>query len=597
MKLPSSLQQSKHFSLVRVLGDHHLRPHGQTRALLFCADNKHFWSASDRLSLWSVETGELKREVAINASSIGLYKRSLLALDSRGMHLIGSSRSTKIHSPPRDGRCHYATFSDDGEALIAGSFTRRIWRADGTARKGSISGAGYQNEQLSPDGKSIFFFYRKPFLMTLSGKTLWILDIEIEILCANFLDPGTILATTRDGELLSLSAANGFIHWRKKLSDKRLLRPVSSARYIAVDDQENIYVLSHNGTLVKTIDGNKIADSHHIALSPNGEWLVVCDNREQLRIFRLPSGQEWLSKAGHSSRVVGLGWTSPNQVMSLAQDDPMVRRWYVTTGENTWMTELPGKGRAMQLSPDRQSFFVEWEHPGGIAQYELSTGDLIRQYQTPALLGAWGLSRDGQWLIAAVRDHTPPNASVYAFHLQDTTAQWTIPGNYYRRLKGLFFTHDNLSIWIFAGGSATRHTLNTGEQTLSCKPNYREEYDGAQLLRDGVTAIGNLSVLDDSGYFPEAAVRRWDIETNKLKWNRPEAYSQIHMSHDETWMVARGYQRFSLLSALKGKKLDEIDLHSLDDYITSTAMSSDDTMLAIGTDRGVILIYRVNPDI
>ncbi|CAH1802470.1 unnamed protein product, partial [Owenia fusiformis] len=97
-----------------------------------------------------------------------------------------------------------------------------------------------------------------------------------------------------------------------------------------------VYVGTDRGIRVYNLDGDTLSESetmskyffgeHVLNFSPNGEYLASADNKNQVRILKLDSGNEYLGK-GHSAKVNTIAWAPDSSRLATGSVDASIVIW------------------------------------------------------------------------------------------------------------------------------------------------------------------------------------------------------------------------------------------------------------------------------
>ena len=601
---------SKHLRRQTTLGSYHLKPRGQTRGFCMHPNNRTFWSLSSGLFLWDATTGELLHQNNIQAYAMAIQGESLLVANHKGLHQLNGSQQRTLHKPQTPFSA--AKFNQGASlALLSSGDSHRIWEPS-HAKSHRKRWEGRAAYLLPNNGGVLLFEHRltpsgeggtatnQHFIisMTPAQQERWRLEVPVWPVGAAFLSDSAIISFT-DGTLSGFALPNGASLWTLKLSEKSLHAPVASQKQrLVVDDGETIFLLQHAKPQTLTT-GVRISSDHLIGISPDGDWMVICEDDDRLRIFDLPTGSERFFGGGHTSKISGLSWINSKRLLSTSTLDPHVRVWDTDSGETSWMTELPKKHISrLAVSPDGQSFCVA-DGEGKIEHRDLEFGSLLGSYQAgrdaPHLLA---FSLDGAFLFAGVSAYSYEQQKVlYAWKPGQPNSEplWSSTGSRLSAPKDLSFTQDNKRLWVFASNEASLYEMETGKLAMKGTAHYGDNIEHAAILRDGTTAIGFIQELDPSGYYPETYFRRWNLETGKSAWSvRATITTPLLISRDETWAIRARFDELNLYWLDNGKTIDTLELAELHDTISCIALSPDDTRVAIGTERGIILVYQID---
>jgi WD40 repeat protein len=599
---------SKHLRRQRTLGSYHLKPKGQTRGFCMHPNNRAFWSLSSGLFLWDATTGELLNHNNLDAYAIAIQGESLLVANHAGLHQLAESQQRTLHKPQTP--FSKAMFNQDGSvALLSSGASHRIWEPS-HAKSHRKRWEGQEACLLPNNGGVLLFEHRPnraaegaPNLYCITAKTpaqqeRWRLEVPVCPIGAAFLNDNAIISFA-DGTLSCFALQDGASLWSLKLSERSLHTPVSAQRqHLVVDDGETIFLIQR-GKPQPIIEGVRIALDNQIGISPDGDWMVICEDSERLRIFGLPSGEERALGGGHTSKISGLSWINSRRLLSTSTLDTRVRVWDTDSGETSWMTELPEDHVSkLALSPDGQSFCVAYRE-GRVEHRDLEFGVLLGSYQVgrkaPNLLT---FSLDGALLFASVGDSGHAAETVlYAWRPGPNNSEplWSKEGGRSSVPSDLSCTRDNKHLWVFASNEASLHEIETGKLAMKVVARYGDNIKHASILADGMTAIGFITELDVYGYRMSTYFRRWNLETGKIAWSVPaNIAAPLLISRDEAWAIRARFDEITLYSLASGKTIDTLELAELHDTISYIALSPDDTQVAIGTARGVILVYQID---
>jgi WD40 repeat protein len=587
----SEAPSSKHLKLQRILGSHHLKPQGQTRGFCMCPDNKSFWSLSSGLFLWDATTGEQLDFIDIDACSMAIDDDSLLVMTEEGLFRVkGQEKNLLLNLDPPPWY-HKASFSRDASlVLFRHSLGHQLWsKSTGYYTKTWNAHYAY----LLPEGDGVLLFHVNEFGMNKSAIQVeslqqikhWQIIVDDRPNGAAFLSPNKVVISSFKGILYCIDLSNGKMDWKRKLSQHPLNTPVTSKKqHIAVDDGKTIFLIEH-GEVQSTISDLQIRASEQIAISPEGDWLVVYEQKVTLRIFDLPSKNERLSGGGHTSKITGLSWLNSEKLLSIAEHDKQVRLWDTKAGQTTWLAELPkDKAGKLALSPDGKSFCVAYSD-GFMEQRDLDFGSLLLSYRIETLPTAFTFSRGGAFLFASAK--RAGVEALYAWEMGKKKPRWVATGG---RLDLSLSKHDT-HLWAFSARQVTRYEVKTGKSDVSPMPS---EYKilHAAALQDDIAAVGFVQVTDQDGGIIANWLCRWTLDTGSMVWSqRGDFTSPICVSPSEKWLLHFDSIHVFLHSLLGGSLLDRLYLGSLNDSISELALSPDEKTVAVGTSRGLILLY------
>jgi WD40 repeat protein len=106
--------------------------------------------------------------------------------------------------------------------------------------------------------------------------------------------------------------------------------------------------------------------------------------------------------------------------------------------------------------------------------------------------------------------------------------------------------------------------------------------------------VGLLSSMDSNGYGYSNTIQRWDIDTQKTLWFKyTDPSLSLRASDYNRWGLYKSEDKITFFDLKTGVDLQTLSLQPLQDRVNSFSFSPDEKFLAIGTWRGVILLFSL----
>jgi WD40 repeat protein len=592
LKRLRSLFPQKYLALAHVLGSHDLKTQGPTKEVQISPDNKSFWTRAEALYQWDATTGHQIKYSQREARSFMIDGASLLAMTPKGLYRFGK-QSTLLQSLPLQSKLNAASFSRGGtHALVFGSNSCQVFELTSEKPK-SIAAFQWAHTYawLFPEADGILLYSLQTLtVVSLKREMRWVKRLEDTFGGAAFLS-ATQIVCSLGGKLSCLSLVDGKELWCITLSESLLNGPaVSQNQQIIVSNAEKIFLLSSDGSLLRSFDG--FSGLSQLAISPDASWMVACEHSSKLSIIDLPSGKERFLGAGHPSKINSISWLNATQFISNASYDKQARVWDAGSGETKHTLEVPSTHQGVLVAaPDGKSFFVNLLQE--IYHYDTESGELLGLYQAYKTLGNIYVSADGEQIYGLSY-----GSGIFAWKLGQAKPSWSIerpPASAgWENIFQLSMSQQTQSIWAFTSSYVYQYKASTGEELQRYSIKYQRSLLRVALSFDESFLVGHISELDRGDY--EEKLICWKLDDPKERWSqRSDKVKEIYLSKTDRWFLYLSVEgNLHVCSINDGEVFESIGLHSIRDGISCFAVSPDDKRVAVGTERGLILVFEIN---
>ena len=575
----------------RLLGGYELQPRGEVVALHASPDNRSFWVLTDTLSQWDAQTGRLLRANQLQGLSFATEGKALRVLQKSGLYRLGKN-NVPTFSFLKDQTFSAASFSRDTPRVLVYDRARcELLHAapEQSQRLQSFPNPG-ERAWLSPDGERMIFARQTTlFALTPNLEKLWSKTLDAKVEGVTFPNDQQLVYSA-GGTLGALNLSDGQARWSTRLSDGSLHAPVASqSQHLAVDDGERVFFLSPSGALLQTLSGLHISGRHALTLSPDASWVVVCERARRLTVFELPSGRERFIGSGHASALKDLAWLNADSLLSCADQDQQLRLWSASSGETTSIIELPASSQQNLLTaPDGKSFYMRRDHE--VQQHETSSGALLCRYQAPERISQLLLSEDGARLFALA------GYKLLSWEVGHEAPRWSVSTKQRERFLGSALGRSR-ALWTYSADKLSQYESSTGKVKQEYPIQYEHNMRCATLTRDERWVISFVSYLDKKGYYYQDLLRCWRLDDTSKQWEyylADTTLEQLDLAPGGSWFIAWDTDNgLTLRSTKTGRSFAGLSLDKLNDTLTCFAISPDEEHLAVGTARGVILLFDI----
>jgi eukaryotic-like serine/threonine-protein kinase len=405
---------------------------GAINQVRFSADGSIVGAAGalNRLFLWSVESGELLREIEVTGGvntvrslgfsndgsmvAAGLIHRDIVVCSVNDGRIVGRFGG---HTEAVSG----VQFRPDDELLLSSSWDRtlRTWR---TAEFESPAGTTIlahrdraRQTVFSPDGSLLAS-------VSIDGTiTLWDPDLARPIARLRHQNsPMHAVDISPDGRLIAAGCSDGVVRiWRtldgqlhrELLGHEMWIATVTfdptGKRIAAGSDDRTARVWN-----IETGEQQLVLAGHRdrvnaIHFSPDGSAIATGSRDRTVRLWDATSGAERYNLTDHEADVFDVLFSHDGRRLYSGSRDQSIRIWDVSTGRV--LEALAGHGQSitsLALSPDGSRLAAgSWY--GEIVLFDVETRDLIASIRAhESAIRSVAFSPDGRWLASASYDST-----------------------------------------------------------------------------------------------------------------------------------------------------------------------------------------------
>lgn len=489
---------------------------------------------------------------------------------------------------------------------------------------------------LQPQRKLLWFSATTP-------SKRWRKSLSSYPLLLECVSPSLGLVLFGDGSLVALDPQTGKEQWELLLPLKDPYRTkiafARQAERIAVITGKEVYFLSLEGGLLSSIECERSV--RKAALAPDASWMAVVD--DSLSLVSL-SQRELFLREGHGTGIVGLQWFGDSKrLLSAAQSEPAVRLWDCDAASSSVFLEARGDVSVLQLSPDESATFLLQRSQKEAALLSFDREGLAQEASRHLTkpLNSLTLSPDGAWLyfleqgphdlatekllghvegayndpfkeLRAQKSQTDRDAlllryRVVALSLTDPFAEPIQGDTYYQDPFGLQSSHRE-RLWVFCESKVASIDPFTGKQSeAGTLQEYRRDKNFLRLqegfvLQDQRTIISRVLVRGEEGL--RFHLCRWRLLDGAVEWTkflcqaddfRKRLPGRLWISSEERWGVTYDHDTIRFFSVVDGTLLHTLFLEEVsgEAQITTIEVSKDERRVAVGTARGVILLFRL----
>ncbi|HKA89234.1 MAG TPA: WD40 repeat domain-containing protein [Haliangiales bacterium] len=564
------------FRLVRVLGDYPRAHAAEINAIGVSPDGRTFATAGGdrRIKLWDAATGEALATLA-----------------------------------PAKGRCFELAFSPDGKRLAVASSTGvvTLWGVARAAPERALAGHGAPvlSAAFSPSGKLVATAGRDQTIRIWDAATgAETARAQLGAVRVTFRGEGTVLAAAADGALATIDARDGTF---------APPQPRGLAAPQAVFSGERLGV-ENAGVLAVGEATLRVGPATALALSPDASLALVGAPDGTLALWDVAAGTRRWKRRAHGAEVTAAAFTPDGARLLTASRDTTVAEWNLD-GEPA----LPPP-RGHQAAVDAVAFAAEdrlvsggsdgrlraWDPGTGAEEHVFSFGG-----------GAvWAVATSGGAVVAGTDDGR--------IHLVDLVRRRAIAAVMAHR-GGVFALAAAAGRVLSGGRDGSLRMWDLRLRRTRFSAGARAPAETVALTRDGKLAAAGfddrtarvyavprgdpLTRLRHDGLVLGAAfladrrlvtagedhvVQIWDLAARKATtlWTHPAAARAVAVA--DGLVVSAGADGSLLVGGGDGAP-DAADLSSAGDVGLALAVSPSGGRLAVGTKRGVILVYQRTP--
>jgi hypothetical protein len=193
--------------------------------------------------------------------------------------------------------------------------------------------------------------------------------------------------------------------------------------------------------------------------------------------------------------------------------------------------------------------------------------------------------------------HSGSDLVLFGWRTDEPGPRWLLrcPHTSWKSRRGaIFLTPEGDRLWVFVDHSVVEYEAHTGRELSCFRIPYGSHCESGVVLRDGQTLLGSVIWLDQTGYDYECYLRRWSGVTGRVEWEKRIGLfeEEVILSSDERWLLRKCYEDLVLHDVESGEAIDTVSLAL--DSLVSLSLSPDERRLAVGTDRGVVLIFTLD---
>jgi WD40 repeat protein len=319
--------------------------------------------------------------------------------------------------------------------------------------------------------------------------------------------------------------------------------------------------------------------------SPSGA-LVAVARMGRIRLLDAVTGRERSSVDGHEGAVTCVAISADGGVVASGGADGVVRVHEVGTGETAWTLEADGAvPNALEFLPDRAAL-RGCGSDGVLRRWDLTTGfeDDRRSFAPEELRGTRAAPEGSHTLV-----RTSGRVELWS-DLRSERVAWSLATGIrpagaacFCPVSGAVLVARCLSSdgtrWVVEAHDRESGRL-VGESTAPRGP---LAYLGATV--DGAVSVVNSADAVVTEEWGERRERRLPGATN---------LSHVEVSRDGRWLVGREGALVRLWRLGDAPtRAATVRVADFDDVATDVAISADGTTLAIGTQRGCVLVYAI----
>jgi WD40 repeat protein/serine/threonine protein kinase len=347
------------------------------------------------------------------------------ATDLRGIewgYLWHATKGDEVHLWAHPSMVACARFSPDSKRVASACFDGflRIW--DVSSRKMAMKlGRGIHDSHLntsfcfSPDGSRLASVHKDGILIIDPENSQIVRRLEVLPREREHLDTQTSLAYSPDGKWLVARLPVGIRVWDTADFQTTLLpidtmwRRTTFAPHgatLAVVSPANVIELWDIPAGKKVREFTGVSYPRSMAFSPDDEWLAAGNEKGELTLWELRTGQQvWIHQA-HRSTVNGLAFSQDGKRLASGALDQLIHVWDVAARQK--VKTLRGNLNevwSLEFSHDDR-FLVSASKDATVRLWEVSTERRRKQWWLGAMDVPLGYTTDGRRLITITTNGT-----------------------------------------------------------------------------------------------------------------------------------------------------------------------------------------------
>jgi len=457
--------------------------------LAFSPDGKSLATISATgIQLWDVESGTKKMALSAPGTNVErvVYSpdgKSLVLGDLAGTIRVFdlSGNSEQISWIAHKGRISALVLLPDGKSLVSGSSdsTAKLWDVASGQEKMAFSGHSQAINSLAvlPDGTT---------LVTCSSDQsirLWDMGTGKEIgrLRGHF---GRVkgMALSSDGKIIASGGSDDAVKiWRSLPGKASTGRILTNVQTLAFSPNGRTFATLNAGEVffgdTSTMEANeKLAESagtEVLEFSNDGRHFVTGDRNGVLRLWDASTRRELRTIGRHANEIAGLHLSSNGMSLCSWDAKDLLKRWNLSTGEQTASVPVPHRFHALAFSSDQSRLAIG--SGAAVALVDITTqGPMSVQRRPAAFHGhrqtvhALAYSPDGRFVASGSADDT-----VRVWDVNQRRAEVVLGGNRGGEVSSLVFSPDGRRLAVGAEVSGlvkiwdteTWHEVSTFEFT------------------------------------------------------------------------------------------------------------------------------------
>ena len=296
--------------------------------------------------------------------------------------------------------------------------------------------------------------------------------------------------------------------------------------------------------------------------------------------------------AGARAPVAGLAWHGDSHLVMATSLESGYRIAEVDSPTTISTVALPAKVRSLGLlAGDRYAAICD---DALLRVGELASGALIASTPVSTATYCLAASRDRERLywagIEVGHDRfamawslaTPPVMAFDQVHTFEPHA--------------CFAEGSREEIWTFLEWDVVIFDGRSGRLIAHHEQSRSECVGDGFVSLDGTHAIGLVCWLnrDDEPIWPR--LRCWDPASGEIRWQVFEVHhGVVEPAPDKRWFVHAGRTDVTLYTSDDGCRMGQLTLDPVHGWVQTLRVSPDGRRLAVGTERGVVLVYDVPP--